>query len=236
MDSVSKPSCPSSVTEWPYPSPYVIVLQHNLICTIIMSLILYKCRVSGSTVGMILQEMCEILYLLKLCFINANDYCIWIPLWGGDIPHVQLPLTDGAVFLSLCIRTHIAVNMHTSFLAVPSAPQNVRAVEISERIEDNCVILVTWDPPANTDQSDIDQYIVNVTSRNIRGDTVSSTIHVLHVRDCGDDIHIQVAAMNHFGCVRPYSSEVQSRLLDIPTAATEDGSASTSSKYNKMSV
>ena len=105
--------------------------------------------------------------------------------------------------------------MHASFLAVPGAPQNVRAAEVSEPTENVCIILVQWDPPANTDQSDIDHYIVYVPSRNIISDAERSTISVLRVRNCRDGIHIQVAAVNR-GCIGPTSSEVQpSLLLDI---------------------
>ena len=90
-------------------------------------------------------------------------------------------------------------------------------------------MLVTWDPPANSDGSDIDQYIVYVPSRNIRDDILSSTISTLTVQNCpSDDIRIQVAAMNRFGCVGVNSSEVLPSLLDIPTATTENGSVSTS--------
>ena len=96
-----------------------------------------------------------------------------------------------------------------------------------------------WDPPADSNPSDIDQYIVNVTSQNILADTVFSAIHVLRVPECDDDIRIQVAAVNHFGCEGP-NVEVQPSLLDIPTAPSENktasatvqgGSASTSSRY-----
>ena len=110
-------------------------------------------------------------------------------------------------------------------------------MEISERIEDNCAILVTWDPPANTDQSDINHYIVNVTSQNIPAFYVSSAIAILRVPNCRDDIRIQVTAVNRIGCMGQ-NFEVQASLLDIPAASTEDeptsategGSASTSSK------
>ena len=138
------------------------------------------------------------------------------------------------VSLSLCIKIRIALNlfMHTSFVAIPGAPQNVSAQEISECIDNNCIILVTWDPPANTDQSDIVQYIVNVTSRNISVDTVSSTIYVLRVPDCCDEVCIQVAAVNRFDCVGLTSSEVRPSLLDIVLidTPTEGGSATIPSK------
>ena len=98
---------------------------------------------------------------------------------------------------------------------------------------------MTWDPPANNDSSDIDQYIVYVPSRNII-DISSSTISTLTVMNCGDDIRVQVAAMNRIGCVGLNSSEVQPTLLDIPAASngngsatTEGGSAQTSSKWKE---
>jgi hypothetical protein len=114
---------------------------------------------------------------------------------------------------------------HTSFSAVPSVPQRISAAEISRHSDNLCIILVTWDPPASSDASDFDQYIVYVPSRNIR-DVSSSVITTLTVPNCDDDIRVQVAAVNRIGCVGMNSSEVQPDLLDTqPTPATEDGSA-----------
>ena len=116
--------------------------------------------------------------------------------------------------------------MHTSFSAVPGVPQRIRAVEVSRRLDNICIILVEWDPPANSDAADIGQYIVYIPSRNTR-DVSSSTISTLAVPNCGDDIRIQVAAVNRFGCVGMNSSEIQLTLLDIPIAPTLGGSATT---------
>ena len=118
--------------------------------------------------------------------------------------------------------------MHT-FLAVPGVPQRIHAAETSQPVGTTCIILVTWDPPANSDASDIVQYIIYIPSRNIR-EVSPSTISTLTVPNCGIDTHVQVAAVNLVGCVGMNSSEVQLTLLDIPTASTEDGSATTSSK------
>ena len=108
----------------------------------------------------------------------------------------------------------------------------IRAAEVSQITENICIILVQWDPPANTAGSDIDGYIVYVPSRNIN-DTVSSTISTLRIRYCGDDLRVQVAAMNRIGCVGMNSSAVQPVLLNIPTghgfATTKGGSATTTS-------
>jgi hypothetical protein len=87
---------------------------------------------------------------------------------------------------------------------------------------------VIWDPPANTDVSDVDQYIVYVPSQNIR-DVSSSTLTTLTVMNCGDDTRVQVAAVNRFGCEGMNSSEVQPNLLEIPIAPTDDGSVTTES-------
>jgi hypothetical protein len=114
-----------------------------------------------------------------------------------------------------------------SFSAVPGVPQMISAAEISRPRDDLCIILVTWDPPANGDVSDIDQYIVYVPSRNIRDNISSSTISTVTVPNCGDDIRVQVAAVNRVGCVGMNSSEVQPVLLAIPTVPTEDGPSTT---------
>ena len=117
--------------------------------------------------------------------------------------------------------------LHTSFLAVPGVPQRISARENSPPVSTTCIILVTWDPPANSDPSDIYQYIVYVPSRNIR-DISPSTLTTLTVPNCGDDTRVQVAAVNRIGCVGMNSSEVQLILLDIPAGPTEDPSATTS--------
>ena len=117
--------------------------------------------------------------------------------------------------------------LHASLLAVPGVPQMISAAEIVQPRGDVCVILVTWDPPANSDASDIDQYRVYIPSRNISDNVSSSTLTTLTLSNCGDDLRIQVAAVNRVGCVGMNSSEVQPVLL-------EGGSASTSSKHLKI--
>ena len=125
--------------------------------------------------------------------------------------------------------------LYASLSALPGVPQMISAEEIQPR-DNICIILVTWDPPANSDDTDIDQYRVYVPSRNISDNVLSSTISTLTVPNCGDDIRIQIAAVNRIGCVGMNSSEVQPVLLDIPTApaTSEGGSASTSSKHLKL--
>ena len=123
--------------------------------------------------------------------------------------------------------------LHASSSAVPGVPQMISVAEIVQPRDDVCIILVTWDPPANSDPSDVDQYIVYVPSRNIRNNVSSSTSMNLTLPNCGDDIRIQVAAVNRIDCMGMNSSEVS---LDITTApaTSEGGSASTSSKHLKL--
>ena len=97
---------------------------------------------------------------------------------------------------------------------------------------------MTWDPPANSDTSDIDHYIVLVPSRNIILSTILTTFTV---PNCGDDIRIQVAAVNRVGCVGMNSSEVlpiPSDSISTAPAATEGGSATTSNtrKWKQFTV
>ena len=144
---------------------------------------------------------------------------------------------------------HLLTLSTCSFSAVPGVPQRISAAEILRPRDNICIVLVIWDPPANSDTSDVDQYIVYVPSRNIvMTVSSSSTLTTLTVPNCGDDIHVQVVAVNRDGCVGMNSSEVQLTLLDIPiapitgsgngsttteggSATTKGGSAQTSSKW-----
>ena len=141
------------------------------------------------------------------------------------------------------VNTFINHNIHSCthhliiFSAVPGVPQRISAAEISQPRDNLCIILVSWDPPANSGASDVDQYIVYVPSRNIEMTVQSSSspLTTLTVMNCGDDVRIQVAAMNRFGCGMN-SSEVQPILLDdniVPnaTVTVTTGGASPSSKY-----
>ena len=129
--------------------------------------------------------------------------------------------------------------MHTSFnffSAVPDVPLDIDAREISRPVENIYIILVQWAPPTNSDAADIAQYIVYVPSRNVNMTVSSSspTLTTLSVPNCGDDVRVQVAAVNR-GCEGMNSSEVPPVLLGdniVPNATT--GGASTpaaSSKY-----
>ena len=80
--------------------------------------------------------------------------------------------------------------MYTSDLAIPEAPQMISAAEVSRVTENICIILVQWDPPANTDLSDIGQYIVYVPSQNIREVSGRFTISTVTVPSCDDDLRI----------------------------------------------
>ncbi|MCG8621716.1 MAG: fibronectin type III domain-containing protein [Proteobacteria bacterium] len=107
----------------------------------------------------------------------------------------------------------LSLLMHTSLLAIPGAPRNVRAAQVSERDNDNdCIILVEWDPPTNVDESDIDHYIITVPSQNITENELS-TIITVRERNCRDDDAIQVAAVSRFGCVGENSLQTQPSLL-----------------------
>ena len=66
----------------------------------------------------------------------------------------------------------------TCILAVPGVPQGISAAEIPQPLDNICIILVTWNPPANSNPSDIAQYniIVSVASQNITADSTCERI------------------------------------------------------------
>ena len=120
--------------------------------------------------------------------------------------------------------------MHTSYLALPETPQIASATVISRVMNNICIILVQWNPPAGSIGSDVDSYRTYVPSRNINVTSIS-TLSPLTVMNCDNDVRVQVAAVSGLGCVGQNSSEVQPDLLDVSTedgsATTEDGSATT---------
>ena len=105
----------------------------------------------------------------------------------------------------------------------------ISAEEVSRPTDDICILLAQWNPPANSDVSDIAKYIVYVPSRNISESDVPFTVSTLTVPNCGDDIGILVAAVNRIGCAGLNSSEVQPSLIDIPMGPITAESVSTAS-------
>ena len=87
---------------------------------------------------------------------------------------------------------------------------------------------MTWDPPVDILQSDIDHYTIYVSS----GSTVNETtaIAILRVPNYrSNNIGIQVTTITRFGCIGQNSSEVQPILLitNTQTAAPTDHSEAT---------
>ena len=119
-------------------------------------------------------------------------------------------LSGSTVVSVKIILSHEIYFLHTSLSAVPGAPRNVMADGSME----DCMILVTWNPPADAGGSDY-TYRVDVPSRNITASTNSSTESTLHVPNCADGILIQVYVVNRFGCLK--SSETRLRLQSRPT-------------------
>ena len=171
-------------------------------------------------------------------------YLIAHSIDSGNIPHMDgqmynlsiMTVSKGSSPLdSLYHVPKLSLLVHTSLLAIPGAPRNVRAAEASERIDNNCIILVTWDPPTNIEVSDIDHYTITVPSRNIVEDG-SSAIFSLRIHNCHRNDSIQVAAVNRFGCVGENSLQTQPSLLDDiarttgSTTSTPTGSTSDSGK------
>ena len=96
--------------------------------------------------------------------------------------------------------------------------------------ENDCEILVNWNPPDNS--LDISVYIVYIPSLNVNA-TTSSFIYSLLLRGCPESIGVKVAAKNHFGCIGINSSELNVMLTPQSTsgASTTSPAASESSEY-----
>ena len=122
------------------------------------------------------------------------------------------------------------------YIDIPDAPLNVKATVF----ENDCKILVKWDPPANS--IDISSYMVYNIISSIHMDTNTTfLLSFHHLRDCPESVSVKVAAINRFGCIGINSSEVYVRVAVQPTTTSTSTSISTStstfespesSKYN----
>ena len=115
-----------------------------------------------------------------------------------------------------CIHIHVGV---------PEAPLNIGATAVLQSSENDCEILVKWDPPPNS--VDITNYMLYVPTRNMKI-TTNSPIYSLLLRDCPESFGLIVAAVNRFGCIGINSSEVNVTLQPTPFVF---GLSSESSKY-----
>ena len=115
----------------------------------------------------------------------------------------------------------------------PEAPLNFGATEVFQS-ENECDIILKWDPPANS--FDIDHYIVYVPSLNMDANETSLISTVRLLRDCPESLDINVAAVNRFGCIGISSTvRVQTQLMlqstspALPTSQSPESSTSQSS-------
>ena len=124
--------------------------------------------------------------------------------------------------------------MYISFLiAIPEVPLNIGATAILRSSENDCEVLVKWDPPANS--LDITNYIVYIPALNINATTDSFIISLL-LRDCPERFNITVAAINRFGCIGSNSSKVLVQLPPQSTSVSTSPAASEPSEYNIIHV
>ena len=129
------------------------------------------------------------------------------------------------ILLNIYIYTCTCI--HTR-LDVPEAPLNVGAtIAVLELSENDCEILVKWDPPLNSE--DIINYLIYFPALNMNV-TADSFIYSLLLRDCPERFNITVAAINRFGCIGINSSEISVTLQMQPISFTI-GLSSESSKY-----
>ena len=120
------------------------------------------------------------------------------------------------ISLYACIHIHVGV---------PEAPLNIGATEILQLSDDDCEILVKWDPPPNS--VEVINYLVYIPALDMK-DTTNSLITSLLLRNCPERLGVKVAAINRFDCIGINSSEVNVTLQ--PTSFIFELS-SESSKY-----
>ena len=104
------------------------------------------------------------------------------------------------------------MNFLTILPALPGLPLNVTAERITP-LKLDCVIIVQWDQPSNSEASYVDHYNVSFPSGSARIPTaISILVHL-----CETDIDIKISAVDHCGREGPSTGGILANFLD-PTA------------------
>ena len=96
------------------------------------------------------------------------------------------------IFSNVCDSYFISVG-------VPGRPQNAKGTE-DLRIDDRCVIFLTWDAPLDYNEEDIDHYIIQIPSaNNLIQTNEKSTLISISIPRCIPDIYINISAVDRCG-------------------------------------
>ena len=103
-----------------------------------------------------------------------------------------MPTVSFIIFPNLCDSCFFSVG-------VPGRPHNARGTEVP-RVDERCVILLTWDAPLDYDEEDIDHYFVQSSpANNMIQTNAKSTFVSVSIPRCIQGIHINVSAVDRCG-------------------------------------
>ena len=97
--------------------------------------------------------------------------------------------------------------------AVPGTPQGVSAIKVIPPSEDDCIIVINWNPPSNVNTSLVKQYMVESPSGN---QTTTAIAVALLIHHCvvGSDTHVRIHAIDSCDRNGFSSDNVISELLE----------------------
>jgi hypothetical protein len=107
-------------------------------------------------------------------------------------------------------------------------PQNVTAFEITPPPGDNCIIVVNWNPPNNTNTSLVKQFKVESPAGNFTTNTARTEIAVAlvaHHCEDGSNARIKIQAID--SCGRDGASSSDSIVIVTELLAEENSSSVT---------
>ena len=116
---------------------------------------------------------------------------------------------------------------------IPSTPRNVTAVKETTLPDSDCVIYLQWQPPNNTERTEIRNYTTTIEyKRGIPSTPPATSLHAslnLIVKSCASDAVLRVSAVDSCGREGPSSNGTLIELL-VPNPVTSVTASSTSSQ------
>ena len=108
-------------------------------------------------------------------------------------PTLQYPPLPKGQKKEILGQGHNVITSHI-ILAVPATPQEVSAIKVTPPSEDDCIIIVNWNPPSNENTTLVKYYMVQSPSGNVT--TINTKGSVIYHCDLESNAQIRIHAID----------------------------------------
>ena len=102
--------------------------------------------------------------------------------------------------------------------ALPDIPQDVSAIKVTPPSEDNCIVVVNWNPPSNANTSLVKKYTVESPSRNLT--TTMTVDSVVYECEMESSDQVRIHAVDFCDRSGAISDSTIAQLLEVTGSIT----------------